>query len=333
MKKLLIIGGAGFIGSNACYFFSKKNYKISVIDSLSYASNLNYIRPLIKDKIINFDRINISNYQKLNKYINKLNPQIIINFAAESHVDNSIKSPNIFFKSNVSGVYNILLSIKNYNKKNKLNKIRFFQISTDEVYGSLEKGFANENYPLNPSSPYSSSKAAADCLVMGMCKTYDIQYYISRCTNNFGPFQFPEKLIPLSIKKSLNNKPIELYGDGKNKRDWIFVEDHIRAIYKIITKGKTNQIYNIGAQNTYTNIYISKKILSILKDLKNKKIISKFSNKISFIKDRPAHDFRYAVSTKKIMKDTNWNFKNNFEKNLYQTVLWYITFYNKKTNE
>ena len=166
-----------------------------------------------------------------------------------------------------------------------------------------------------------------------MCKTYDIQYYISRCTNNFGPFQFPEKLIPLSIKKSLNNKPIELYGDGKNKRDWIFVEDHIRAIYKIITKGKTNQIYNIGAQNTYTNIYISKKILSILKDLKNKKIISKFSNKISFIKDRPAHDFRYAVSTKKIMKDTNWNFKNNFEKNLYQTVLWYITFYNKKTNE
>ena len=283
MKKLLIIGGAGFIGSNACYFF-QKNYKISVIDSLSYASNLNYIRPLIKDKIINFDKINISNYQKLNKYINKLNPQIIINFAAESHVDNSIKSPNIFFKSNVSGVYNILLSIKNYNKKNKSNKIRFFQISTDEVYGSLDKGFANENYPLNPSSPYSSSKAAADCLVMGMCKTYDIQYYISRCTNNFGPFQFPEKLIPLSIKKSLNNKPIELYGDGKNKRDWIFVEDHIRAIYKIITKGKTNQIYNIGAQNTYTNIYISKKILSILKDLKNKKIISKFSNKISFIK-------------------------------------------------
>ena len=175
MKKLLIIGGAGFIGSNACYFFSKKNYKIYVIDSLSYASNLHYIKPLIKEKKIKFEKINISNFQKLNRYINKVNPQIIINFAAESHVDNSIKSPNIFFKSNISGVYNILLSIKNYNQKNTTNKIKFFQISTDEVYGSLNKGFANENYPLNPSSPYSSSKAAADCLVMGMCKTYDIQ--------------------------------------------------------------------------------------------------------------------------------------------------------------
>ena len=333
MKKMLIIGGAGFIGSNACYFFSKKNYNISVIDSLSYASNLQYINPLINQKKIRFVKTNISNYQKLNNYINKFNPQIIINFAAESHVDNSIKSPNIFFKSNVSGVYNILLSIKNYNKKNKSNKIKFFQVSTDEVYGSLHRGYANEDSPLNPSSPYSSSKAAADCLVMGMCKTYNIEYYISRCTNNFGPFQFPEKLIPLSIKKSLNNKPIELYGDGKNKRDWIFVLDHIRAINNIIKKGKTNQIYNIGAQNTYTNLFISKKILSILKDFKNRKIISKYNNKISFINDRPAHDFRYAVSTKKIMKDTGWNLNNNFDKNLYKTVLWYITFFKKKINE
>ena len=333
MKKLLIIGGAGFIGSNACYFFSKKKYKISVIDALSYASNLSYINSLISKKKIDFKKINISNFKKLNNHIFKFKPDIIINFAAESHVDNSIKNPNVFFKSNVTGVHNILLSVKSYNEKNNFNKIKYFQISTDEVYGSLTNGYANEKHQLNPSSPYSSSKAASDCLIIGMCKTYNIDYYISRCTNNFGPFQFAEKLIPLSIKKSLNNNPIELYGDGKNKRDWIFVEDHIRAIYYILKKGKINNIYNIGAQNTYSNLYISKKILSILKKLKDKDIIKSFNNNISFINDRPAHDYRYAVNTKKIIRDTNWTIKNNFEKNLTKTVIWYVSFFNKETND
>ncbi len=330
MKKLLIIGGAGFIGSNACYFFAKKKYKIYVIDSLSYASNLNNIKPLILSKKIEFKRVNISNFNLLNQFIFDFKPNLIINFAAESHVDNSIKSPTIFFKSNVSGVYNLLLSIKKFNDKYKKNKIKFFQVSTDEVYGSLSRNFANEDYPLYPSSPYSSSKAAADCLVMGMAKTYNIDYYISRCTNNFGPFQFPEKLIPISIKRSLNNDSIKIYGSGNHKRDWIYVEDHIKAINKIILKGKVNEIYNIGAQNTYTNKFIIKRILKILKLLKNKKIINEFNGKIEFIEDRLAHDFRYAVNTNKIYNHTGWKIKNNFEKRLYETVLWYIYFFKKE---
>ncbi len=329
MNKIIIIGGAGFIGSNACYFFVKKKFNILVLDNLSYASNLSNIKPLITNKKIKFKKINISNYKKLNESILEFKPNIIINFAAESHVDNSIKSPNIFFKSNVNGVYNILLSIKKYNEKYKNKKIKLFQVSTDEVYGSLKKGFADENYPLKPSSPYSASKAASDCLVMGMCKTFNIEYYISRCTNNFGRFQYPEKLIPLSIKKVLNNKPIELYGNGKNKRDWIHVDDHIRAIFSILKYGKTNQIYNIGAQNTYSNNYICKKILNILKKSKKNKEIKMLNEEIIYVTDRLAHDFRYAVNTKKISKDTNFKLYNNFEKRLNDTVLWYISYFNK----
>jgi len=332
MKKLIIIGGAGFIGTNACYFFVKKKYKILVLDKLTYAGKLKNINPLIKNKLIKFKKLDISNYIKLENEIFNFFPDIIINFAAESHVDRSISSPKVFINSNVLGVYNILFAIKNYQEKKK-NNIHFFQISTDEVYGSLSKGFANEYSFINPSSPYSSSKSAADSLILGMSKTYNINFNITRCTNNYGPYQFPEKLIPITLHRALNNKQIKIYGNGKNKRDWIYVLDHINAIYSIIKKGKINNIYNIGAQNIYSNNYIVKKILIILKKYNKNSYFKNLNSNITYVNDRLAHDFRYAVNTSKIYKDTKWIPKSSFDKTLENTINWYLNEYKWGLNE
>ena len=331
MEKLLIIGGAGFIGTNASYFFSKKKYKIMVIDKLTYAADIDNLKPLIRNKKILFKKIDICNFNSLKLLLNSFKPNIIINFAAESHVDNSINNPNNFYKSNVLGVYNILYAIKIL-QENK-HRCYFFQVSTDEVYGSLKKGYAKESSNINPSSPYSASKAAGDALVLGMCKTFNIKFNISRCTNNFGPFQYPEKLIPLSLKKTLKQNKIQIYGNGKNKRDWIYVDDHINAIYQIIKKGKKNNIYNIGANNIYTNNNLIKILFKILNNLKSKSVIKNFQSKIDYIKDRPAHDLRYAVNVNKIFKDTKWKVKTNFEKSLEQTVLWYLNKFDWHKND
>ena len=326
MKKIIIIGGAGFIGTNACYFFVKKKYKILVLDSLTYAGKISNIKPLILSKKIEFKKVDISNYKKTENSIFSFKPDLIINFAAESHVDRSIKSPKIFFNSNVLGVYNILFAIKNFNQKYR-NKINFFQISTDEVYGSLKSGFAKEESFINPSSPYSASKSASDALVLGMCKTYNINFNITRCTNNYGPYQFPEKLIPITIYRALMGKKIEVYGDGKNKRDWIYVDDHINGIYSVIKKGHKNNIYNLGAKKIYSNNYIVKKILSILEKLKKKNLISIYNNQVLYVKDRVAHDFRYAVNTNKVFKHTKWAIKNDFDNSLEKTIIWYLKKY------
>ena len=323
MKKLIIIGGAGFIGTNACYFFVKKKYEILVIDKLTYAGKLSNIYTLIKNKLIKFKKLDISNFNNLQKEIFNFSPDIIINFAAESHVDRSISSPKVFINSNVFGVYNILFAIKNY--QTKINKkIHFFQISTDEVYGSLTKGFAREDSLINPSSPYSASKSAADSLILGMSKTYDIDFNITRCTNNYGPYQYPEKLIPITLHRVLNNDKIQVYGNGKNKRDWIYVSDHINAIYSIIKKGNINNIYNIGAQNIYSNNYIIKKIILILNKYKKKFNFNNINPQIVYINDRLAHDFRYAVNTSKIYKDTKWMPIYSFDKTLENTIKWYL---------
>lgn len=326
-KKIIIIGGAGFIGTNAVYNFSKSKYDILVLDSLGYAGNLININQLINSKKIYFKKCDIFNFSRLKKIIFAFKPNIILNFAAESHVDRSIDNPNIFFNSNIMGVYNLMEIIRNFNKINKIN-INFFQVSTDEVYGSIIKGSSNEKSFINPSSPYSASKAASDAIVQGWCKTYDIKYYISRCTNNYGPFQFPEKLIPITLYRSLNNLDIQVYGNGKNIRDWIYVDDHVNGIQQIIDKGEPNNIYNIGAQNEISNLDIIKNIISILKQLKKENFIDDFSNKIKYVNDRPAHDVRYSLDTKKIKGKTKWDVKSNFKKRLKETIIWYIN--NKK---
>lgn len=326
-KKIIIIGGAGFIGTNAIYKFSKIKYEILVVDSLGYAGNLININQLIKSKIILFKKCDISDFLKLKKIIFNYKPNIILNFAAESHVDRSIDNPNIFFNSNILGVYNLMEIIRSFNKQNKIN-INYFQVSTDEVYGSVIRGSSNERSFINPSSPYSASKAASDAIVQGWCKTYDIKYYISRCTNNYGPFQFPEKLIPITLYRCLNNLDIQIYGNGKNIRDWIYVDDHIMGIQQIIESGKPNNIYNIGAHNEINNIDIIKNIITILKGLKKENYIDYFSDKIKYVNDRPAHDVRYSLDTKKIKNTTKWKVNSNFKKRLKETIIWYIN--NKK---
>lgn len=327
MKTVIIYGGAGFIGTSAVNFFVNKNYKVVVLDKLTYAGNKINLYNLIKSNKVSFFKGDISNLNLLIKLNNYFKPIYILNFAAESHVDRSISDPDNFINSNMIGVYKILESLKKY-KKNMNKNFRFIQISTDEVYGSIKKGSFSENSPYSPSSPYSASKAASDNLVKGWCTTYEIPFNITNCTNNYGPYQYPEKMIPLTLFRSLNLLPIQIYGDGKNIRDWIYVDDHIKCIYQVIKKGKVNNTYNISTKNELSNNDLVNKILSGLGKFKAKGLIKNFSDKVDYVIDRPAHDFRYSVNVKKF-KSINPNIKfQKFEKNLENTIRWYIL--NKK---
>ena len=323
MKTIIIYGGAGFIGTSAVKFFVKKKYKVIVVDKLTYAGNKINLKNLIDNKKIIFIKGDISNFSLLKKINSKYLPHYILNFAAESHVDRSISSPDDFFNSNTHGVYKLLESLKDY-KKNFNSNFKFIHISTDEVYGSIKKGSFTENSPYNPSSPYSATKAASDSLVKGWCTTYDISFNITNCTNNFGPFQYPEKLIPLTLFRSLNLFPIQIYGDGKNVRDWIYVEDHIRCIYKVMIKGDLNSTYNISTKNELSNNLLVKKILRILNSFKATGLINNYSKDIEYVQDRLAHDFRYSVDTSKFDKiSENIKFKS-IDYNLANTIKWYI---------
>jgi len=326
LKTILIIGGAGFIGTNAAYFFSKKKYNIIVLDKLTYSGNKSNLNQLIKNNKIIFKRNDLNNYRYLKNLLSNYKPDYVLNFAAESHVDRSIDGPANFFYSNISGVFTLLETLREYKNQNKKN-IYFLQISTDEVYGSAKKSSFRENSTINPSSPYSATKASADSMVQGWCRTFNIDYNITRCTNNFGPYQYPEKLIPLTIYRSLNLKNIEIYGRGKNIRDWIYVDDHINAIYQILKFGKKNEIYNIGGGKELSNNLIVEKIIKILSRLKKKNLIDSYSDKIIYVKDRPAHDFRYSVMFNKIKKDTKWKIESNFDTRLEETIFWYIKNY------
>ena len=327
MKTVVIYGGAGFIGTSAVNFFVKKRYKVVVLDKLTYAGNkMNLINLITSGKII-FIKGDISNFSLLKKINSKYNPSYILNFAAESHVDRSISNPDSFFDSNTLGVYKILESLKIL-KKNSKQKFKFIHISTDEVYGSIPKGSFNEKSPYNPSSPYSATKAASDCLVKGWCTTYNINFNITNCTNNFGPFQYPEKMIPLTLFRSLNLLPIQIYGSGKNVRDWIYVDDHIRCIYEVMKNGILNTTYNLSTKNELTNNTLVSDILSILNKYKRAGFIKSFSDEIEYVHDRPAHDFRYSVDISKFNKIGKKLKFNTFKYNLEQTVKWYI--FNKK---
>tara|TARA_B100001964_G_C14189390_1_gene580263 strand:+ start:482 stop:1435 length:954 start_codon:yes stop_codon:yes gene_type:complete len=308
---ILITGGAGFIGSNFVHYILNKylEYKIVNLDKLTYAANLNNLKDLENNSNYIFVKGDILDYDLVSKIVKENKIDIIINFAAESHVDRSIKGPDIFLQTNILGTANLLkAALKN-------NKIRFHHISTDEVFGSLgERGYFDENTPYDPRSPYSASKASSDHLVRTYYHTYDLPITISNCSNNYGPYQFAEKLIPLFITNLLSNKKIPLYGDGKNIRDWIYVKDHCRAVDLIIHKGKIGETYCIGGDSEKTNKQIAEILLEKLGF--NKEMIE-------YVEDRPGHDFRYAIDSTKIKKELGYNTETSFEEGIDKTIKWY----------
>ena len=328
MKKIIVTGGLGFIGSNLIGLLLKKKYFVINIDKISYSSSFYNVKEFKDSKNYKFIKCDINN-KKIKNIILKYKPNIIFNLAAETHVDRSIDNPKNFIDSNIMGTYNLLECFRNFSKK---NNTKLIHISTDEVYGDILKGRTGENYPYNPSSPYAASKAASDHLVSSYIKTYKIPAIITNCSNNYGPKQHPEKLIPKLIYNILNNRNLPIYGKGINSREWIFVEDHCDALYKISRIGKTGNFYNIGSNRDVINIKISQNLLKIAK--------SKFkvgkNVKIKFVKDRPGHDIRYALNSKKIIKELKWYPKTNFKIGLLKTFNWYLdnlsyyTSFNKK---
>ena len=318
MKKIIVTGGLGFIGSNLIELLLKKGFYVINLDKVSYASNFYNVKDFRLNKKYKFFKININNKKKIEKIFSKYKPSGIFNLAAETHVDRSIESPKEFIESNVVGVFNLLEAFRNYSKKNK--NAKFIHISTDEVYGDVLKGRSKENDPYIPSSPYAASKASSDHLVYSYVKTFKLKAIVTNCSNNYGPKQHPEKLIPKMIYNILNNKPLTLYGKGKNSREWIFVMDHCEALLKVFNNGKFGNFYNIGSNKNLNNIEICKHLINIAK-----KFINLGTNvKIKYIKDRPGHDLRYALNSDKIISKLKWNSKTDIIKGLKYTFQWYL---------
>jgi dTDP-glucose 4,6-dehydratase len=323
MIKAVVTGGSGFIGSNLVNFLIKKKFFIINIDKLTYSSN-KLEDNLKNQKNYKFYKADICNKKQIFKIFKKHKPKVIFNLAAETHVDRSIDSPKEFINTNIIGVFNILEGIRFLDKQKIRTKL--IHVSTDEVYGDINvKERSTENYKYNPSSPYSASKASADHLIKSYIRTFKINAIISNCCNNYGPFQFPEKLIPKIILNIFNNKKIPLYGSGKNSREWLHVEDHCKALLKLFLKGKSGESYNIGSGINLTNIDLIKKIFQIYK---SNKIKIGNKSKIVFVKDRPGHDFRYALNSKKILKKLNWKPQIKINEGLNNTINWYSN--NKK---
>ena len=328
-KKAIVTGGLGFIGSNLIELLLKNNFFVINIDKMSYASNI-YNLKNIKQKVnYKFYKSDICNKKMLSKIIKQHKPNVLFNLAAETHVDRSINNPQNFVRSNIIGVYNILECVKKYTQIKK--NFKMIHISTDEVYGDI-KGLkkSKEGDKYQPSSPYSASKASADHLINSYVRTYNLPIVISNCCNNFGPNQFPEKFIPKTIFNIIINKNIPVYGKGKNQREWIFVEDHCRALIKLFEKGKIGESYNVGTGFVINNLKLVKKIIKIYKSNFDKK---KHKIKIDFVKDRPGHDFRYALDSSKIKKKLGWKYLHSFDKALFKTIEWYLKnpkFYSSK---
>lgn len=315
MKKVIVTGGNGFIGSNLINFLIKKNFFVINIDKNTYSKS-SYILKNLKRKNYIFYKLDINNKSKILNILKKNKPNAVFNLAAETHVDRSIDSPKEFINSNICGVFNLLEAIREYKKK-----IRLIHISTDEVYGDLKgNNRSNEKDSYNPSSPYSASKASSDHLIQSYVRTFGIDASISNCCNNYGPGQFPEKLIPTLIFNILNNKPLPIYGKGINSREWIYVEDHCRGLLAILEKGKKGESYNIGTGLNINNLNLTKLLLNIVK---NKKIKIGKKVKIKFVKDRPGHDLRYALNSNKIKKQLKWRPLRNFKSGLKETFIWY----------
>lgn len=312
---IIVTGGAGFIGSNFI-FYELKNYpedRIVCIDSLTYAGNLKTLEGVMDNQNFRFCKTDICDRESVYKIFEEEKPDIIVNFAAESHVDRSIDNPEIFLETNIIGTSVLLDACKKYGIK------RYHQVSTDEVYGDLPLDrpdlFFTETTPIHTSSPYSASKASADLLVLAYHRTYKMPVTITRCSNNYGPYHFPEKLIPLIITRALNNEKLPVYGKGENVRDWLYVEDHCSAIDLVIRKGTEGEIYNVGGHNERSNIEVVKTIL---------KELGKPETLITYVTDRPGHDMRYAIDPTKISKELGWEPTTSFETGIKKTIQWYL---------
>ncbi|QTD36207.1 dTDP-glucose 4,6-dehydratase [Polaribacter batillariae] len=337
MKTILITGGAGFIGANFIPYFLKKNKEINVVnlDLLTYAGDLNNLKEIENHPRYIFVKGDICNRSLVEKLFESHNFSGVIHFAAESHVDNSIKNPDAFVQTNVFGTFNLLDVAKNYwmqapnHYKKGFEKARFHHISTDEVYGTLgETGLFTEKTPYAPNSPYSASKASSDFMVRSYFHTYGMNVVTTNCSNNYGPKQHNEKLIPTIIRKAISGEQIPIYGDGKNIRDWLYVLDHCSGIEMVYKKGKLGETYNIGGKNERNNLYIAEKICEILDKIKPTK--KSYKNQITFVKDRPGHDFRYAIDASKLETELGWKASENFESGILKTIQWYLEKNNKK---
>lgn len=313
--KILVTGGAGFIGSNFVLYMLRKHKEDEIIcvDKLTYAGNLENLESVIDDPRFSFHKTDITDEKAIDRLFDEKRPDIVVNFAAESHVDRSIEDPGVFLKTNILGTANLLNASKKY------DVARFHQVSTDEVYGDLPLDrpdlMFTEETPIQTSSPYSASKASADLLVQAYHRTYGMPVSISRCSNNYGPYHFPEKLIPLMIINALHDKPLPVYGEGLNVRDWLYVDDHCHAIDLIIRNGKEGEVYNIGGHNEKRNIDIVKMIV---------KALSKSEDLITYVKDRAGHDLRYAIDPAKIHRDLGWLPETKFEDGIKKTIDWYL---------
>ena len=313
--KIVVTGGAGFIGSNFIFYMRAKypEYRLICIDKLTYAGNLSTLKDILNDKNFRFVKADICDRKAVSALFAEERPDIVVNFAAESHVDRSIEAPEIFLQTNIIGTAVLMDACREYGVK------RFHQVSTDEVYGDLPIDrpdlFFTEQTPLHTSSPYSSSKASADLLALAYYRTYKLPVTISRCSNNYGPYQFPEKLIPLMITNALNDKALPVYGKGINVRDWLYVEDHCKAIDLIIHSGKDGEIYNVGGHNEMKNIDIVKLIC---------KELGKPESLIEYVADRKGHDMRYAIDPAKIHKELGWLPDTRFESGIKATINWYL---------
>ncbi len=315
MNNILVTGGAGFIGSNFVYYMLEKHpdYRIVCIDKLTYAGNLETLEEAMNNENFRFVKADITDRKAVYALFEEENFTAVVNFAAESHVDRSIEEPEVFLKTNILGTQVLLDACRKY------GNVRYHQVSTDEVYGDLPLDrpdlFFTEETPIHTSSPYSASKASADLLVSAYHRTFGLPVTISRCSNNYGPYHFPEKLIPLMIINTLHGKALPVYGEGLNVRDWLFVKDHCKAIDMILEKGRIGEVYNIGGHNERTNIAVVKTILSLL---------GKDESLINYVKDRPGHDLRYAIDPTKIKNELGWYPETTFEEGIKQTVEWYL---------
>ena len=328
--KILVTGGAGFIGSAVIrHIINDTDDIVLNIDKLTYAGNLESLKDIDQSPRYEFQQIDICDKEALEQAFDSFKPNLVMNLAAESHVDRSIDGPAEFINTNIVGTYNLLEAARHYWQnlgEAEKSQFKFHHISTDEVYGDLEgtTDLFTESTPYAPSSPYSASKASSDHLVRAWQRTYGLPTIITNCSNNYGPYHFPEKLIPLVILNALDGKPLPIYGKGDQIRDWLFVDDHARALYKVVTKGKVGETYNIGGHNEKQNIEVVKTICQILDELQPKVDAQAYESLIIFVKDRPGHDLRYAIDASKIANDLGWIPEESFETGIRKTIEWYL---------
>jgi dTDP-glucose 4,6-dehydratase len=326
MRRILVTGGAGFIGSAVSrHFVLDLGYDVVVVDRLTYAGNLASLAPIADNPRFSFEKLDICDAAAMKAVFEKYRPNAIVHLAAESHVDRSITGADVFLQTNVMGTFTLLETMRSYMDETRESNsdLRFLHVSTDEVYGSLgPSGHFTETTPYDPSSPYSASKAASDHIAKSWHRTYGLPVIVSNCSNNYGPYQFPEKLIPLMILNALHGEPLPVYGSGQNIRDWLFVDDHARALGIILDKGKLGETYNVGGRNERQNIDVVRQICSCMDEMRG--LSSQHDQFITYVTDRPGHDLRYAIDASKLETTLGWRAQETFETGIKKTVKWYL---------